>query len=88
MRGDSWHNLHAIIFHVFFVLVKLNVAARMGSNTLRLQSYLRKFEGIQKEQEGKTFSLTSARVATGSGDAVSWHMVKIHGKSRCQLFEI
>jgi len=86
--GDSWHNLQAIIFHIFSVLVKLNVTVRMGNNTIGIQSYLHKFEAIHKEQEGKAFSLTSARLTTRPADGVSWHMVKIHGKSRCQLFEI
>jgi hypothetical protein len=48
-RGDSWHTFHFIIFHIFSVLVKLNVAARMASNTLGLQSDLHKFDAVHKE---------------------------------------
>jgi hypothetical protein len=48
-RGDSWHTFHVIIFHIFPVLVKLNIAARMASNTLGLQSDLHKFDAVQKK---------------------------------------
>jgi hypothetical protein len=48
-RGDSWHTFHFIIFHIFSVLVKLNVTARKASNTLGLQSDLHKFDAIHKE---------------------------------------
>jgi hypothetical protein len=48
-RGDSWHTFHFIIFHIFSVIVKLNVTARMASNTLGLQSDLHKFDAIHKE---------------------------------------
>jgi hypothetical protein len=48
-RGDSWHTFHVIIFHIFPVHVKLNIAARMASNTLGLQSDLHKFYAIRKE---------------------------------------
>jgi hypothetical protein len=75
-RGDSWHTFHVIIFHIFSVLVKLNVTARMVSNTLGLQSNLHKFDAIHKELEGEAFALTSARVPTCPTDGVSWHMVK------------
>ena len=40
---------HVIIFHIFSVPVKLNVTARMGSNTLRRLSDLHKIESISKE---------------------------------------
>jgi hypothetical protein len=46
---NSWHIFHVIIFHIFSVLVKLNVTARMASNTLGLQSDLNKFDAIHKE---------------------------------------
>jgi hypothetical protein len=48
-RRDSWHTFHVIIFHIFPVHVKLNLAARMVSNTLGLQSDLHKFDAIRKE---------------------------------------
>jgi hypothetical protein len=59
-----------------------NVTARVGSNTLGPQSDLHKFDVIHKEKEGTAFSLTFARVLTFPAGGVSWHMVKIHGKSR------
>lgn len=43
------HTFHLIIFHIFSVLFKLNLTARMGSNTLRLLSDLHKFDTICKE---------------------------------------
>jgi hypothetical protein len=48
-RGDIWHTSHVIIFHIFFVLVKLNVRAHIAINTLGLQSDLHKFDAIYKE---------------------------------------
>jgi len=35
-----------------------------------------------KEKEERAFSLTFALVLTFPADGASWHMVKIHGKSR------
>jgi hypothetical protein len=64
VRGDSWHTFHIIIFRIFSVLVKLNVTARMASNTLGLQSDLHKFDAIRKEWEGEAVALISARVPT------------------------
>ena len=61
-RRDNWHTSHGIFFHNFSVLVQLNVTARVGSNTLGLQSDLHKFGAIHKEKEEKAFSLTSALV--------------------------
>jgi len=89
-RGDIWHTFHVIIFHFFFffVLIKFNVTACVSSNTLQLQSDLHKFDIIHKEKEGRAFSLTVARVLTFPADGVSWHMVKIHGKSRWHLFKV
>jgi len=49
---------------------------------------LHKFEGVHKENEGKAFSLTSARVPTCPADGVSLHMVRIHAESRRQLFKV
>jgi len=43
------HTFHVRIFHIFSLLSKLNVTARMGSNTLRLLSDLHKFDTINKE---------------------------------------
>jgi hypothetical protein len=48
-RGDIWHTFHVIIFHIFPVHVKMNIAALMVSNTLGLQSDLHKFDAISKE---------------------------------------
>jgi len=87
-RGDSWHTFHFVIFLIFSVLIKFNVTARMGSNTLGLQSDLHKFDIIHKEKEGRAFSLTSAYVLSFPADGVSWHMVKIHGRSRWQLCKV
>jgi hypothetical protein len=81
-EGGSWHTFHVIIFHIFFVLIKFNVTAFMSSNTLGLQSNLHKFDIIHKEKEERTFSLTCACALTFPANGVSWHMVKIHGKSR------
>jgi hypothetical protein len=53
----------------------------MGSNTLGLQYDLHKFD-IHKKEEGRAFSQTSARMLTFPAEGVSWHVVKIHGKSR------
>jgi hypothetical protein len=47
-RGDSWHIFHVIIFH-FFCVVKLNVRARMASNTFGLQPDLHTFHAVCKE---------------------------------------
>jgi len=79
MRGGgvSWHTVHVIIYHIFSVLVKLNVATRVGSYTLGLQSDLHKFDAVRKEKDGKAFSLTSARVPT-----------KMRRKSRCHLRKV
>jgi len=52
-----------MIYHIFSVPFKLNVAARVSSYTLGLQADLHKFDVIHKEKEGKASSLTSARVA-------------------------
>jgi hypothetical protein len=43
------HTFHVIIFHIFSVLFKLNVTARMGNNTLRLLFDQHKFDAICKE---------------------------------------
>ena len=43
------------MFHIFSILVKLNVTVRMGSHTLGLQSDLQIFDAIHKEEEGKFF---------------------------------
>jgi hypothetical protein len=43
------HTFHVIIFHVFSLLVKLNVTVHIDSNTLRRLSDLQKFENISKE---------------------------------------
>lgn len=51
-RRDSWH-IYVIIFHIFPVLVKLNVRSRKGCNTLGLQPGPHKFDVINKEEEGK-----------------------------------
>jgi hypothetical protein len=60
----------------------------MGRNTLGLQSNLSKLDAINKEKEEKEFFPISARVPTCPADRLNWHMVKIDGKSRCQLFEV
>jgi len=54
-KGDSWHTFDVIIFHILFVLIKFNVTAHVGSNTLRLQSDLHKFDVIHKGKGGKGF---------------------------------
>ena len=87
-EGGTWHICHVIIFHIFSVLVKLNVTAYVGSNTLRQQPDLCRFDAVHKPKEGKAFSLASACVPTCPADRVSWHKVKICGKSRCQLFKV
>jgi len=46
---------HFIIFHILSALVKLNVTARMASNTLGLQSDLHKFDDILKEKRENLF---------------------------------
>jgi hypothetical protein len=51
----------------------------MDSNTLGQQPDLCKFDAIPKQKEGK---------ATCPADSVSWHMVKIHEKSRCPLLKL
>jgi len=66
----------------------LNVTANMSSNTLGQHPDLFKFDTFHKQKEGKTFFLASACVPTCPADRVSWHMVKIYGKSRCQLFKV
>jgi hypothetical protein len=78
---------HVIIFYIFSVLINLNVTAYTGSNTFGQQPDLCKSDAILKQNEGKAFSLASAFVPTCTADRVSWHMVKIHGKSRCQPFK-
>jgi hypothetical protein len=70
-RGDSWYTFCVVIFHIFSVLIKFNVTARMGSNTLGLQSDLHKFDIIHKEKEGRAFSLISACVLSFPADGVS-----------------
>ena len=62
--------------------------APVGSNTLLLQSDLHKFDAIHKKKDGKAYPLTSARVPTYPEQEVSWQMLKIHGKSRCQVFKV
>jgi hypothetical protein len=75
-------------FHIFTVLVQLNVTARMDSNTIGLQSDLYRLDAIHKEKEGKAFPLTSAWVSTCPSDRVSWHLVQISGKWRRQLCKV
>jgi len=60
----------------------------MGSDTLGQHPDLFKFDTFHKQKEGKTFFLASACVPTCLADRVSWHMVKIYGKSRSQLFKV
>jgi len=43
------HTFHVLIFHIFSLLVKLNVTGHVDSNTLRRLSDLHKFEAINKE---------------------------------------
>jgi hypothetical protein len=43
------HTFHVIIFHIFSLLVKLNVTAHVGSNTLQRLSDIHRFEAINKE---------------------------------------
>jgi hypothetical protein len=50
----------------------------MDSNTVGSQCNLHKFEAIHKKNEGRSFSLTSARVPTCPAGGESWHMLKIH----------
>jgi hypothetical protein len=50
----------------------------MGSNTLGPQYDLHKFEAIHKKNEGRAFSLTSARVPTYPAGGEGWHMLKRH----------
>jgi hypothetical protein len=57
---------HVTIFHIFSILIKLNVTAYMGSNTLGQQPDLCKFDAIRKQKEGKAFSLASGCVPTCS----------------------
>jgi hypothetical protein len=87
-EGDSLHTSCVIIFHIFSVLIRFNVTVRMVSNTLGLQSDLHQSDVIHKEKEGRAFPLTSAHILTFPTDGVSWHMVKIHGKSRWQHFKM
>jgi hypothetical protein len=60
----------------------------MGSNTPGHNLTYTKFDTIHNENEGRTLSLTSAFVPTCLAGGESWHMLKIHGKSRCQLFRV
>jgi hypothetical protein len=60
----------------------------MDSNTPAQQPDLCKFDAIHKQKKGEAFSLASACVPTCPADRVGWHMVKIHGKSRCLLFKV
>jgi hypothetical protein len=50
--------------------MKLNVTARKNSHNLGLRSDLHKFDAIHKEEEGKVFSLTSARVPICPADGI------------------
>jgi hypothetical protein len=87
-EGDSLHTSCVVIFHIFSVFIKFNVTVRMVSNTLGLQYDLHQFVVIRKEKEGRAFPLTSAHMLTFHADGLIWHMVKIHGKSRWQLFKV
>jgi len=66
----------------------LNVIALKDSNTLGLQPDLHILDAINKEEAGKAFTLTSARVPTRLADRVNYHKVKVQRKSRCQLFKV
>jgi hypothetical protein len=50
-RGVIDDTLYVIIFHIFPVLVKLNVTVRKSSNTLGLQRDIQKFDAINKWRE-------------------------------------
>jgi hypothetical protein len=58
------------------------------NNTLGHNLTYTKFDAIHKENEGRDFSLSSALVPTCPAGGESWHVLKVHGKSRCQLFRV
>jgi hypothetical protein len=65
----------------------MNVTARVGSNTRGLQSDLHNFGAFHKEEEGKAFSLTSARAPTCPADGVIWQMVKNTREMKMPAFQ-
>ena len=47
-EGTSWHNVYFLVFHIFSVLINLNIRAQLGSDTLGLQYELHDFHAICK----------------------------------------